>query len=146
MVIQERLDTESEGHPSPPLRWGSSGVGAIVDAFLSPLPPNQTLGIENKDALMPDCGVHYLWFAFVCFLIRSPPPPPNQTLSWVLFATNSLLANIFLHQAGIQCTPGQTGFHLARVDNSWGVNTQSLHEHTVITPSAVEPVMGSSCL
>ena len=24
---------------------------------------------------MPDCGVHYLWFAFVCFLIRSPPPP-----------------------------------------------------------------------
>ena len=26
---------------------------------------------------MPDCGVHYLWFAFVCFLIRSPPPPPQ---------------------------------------------------------------------
>ena len=26
------------------------------------------------DALMPDCGVHYLWFAFVCFLIRSHPP------------------------------------------------------------------------
>ena len=25
---------------------------------------------------MPDCGVHYLWFAFVCFVIRSPPPPP----------------------------------------------------------------------
>ena len=25
-------------------------------------------------ALMPDCGVHYLWFAFVCFLIRSHPP------------------------------------------------------------------------
>ena len=24
--------------------------------------------------LMPDCGVHYLWFAFVCFLIRSHPP------------------------------------------------------------------------
>ena len=24
---------------------------------------------------MPDCGVHYLWFAFVCILIRSPPPP-----------------------------------------------------------------------
>ena len=33
-------------------------------------PPPQ----ENKDALMPDCGVHYLWFAFVCFLIRSHPP------------------------------------------------------------------------
>ena len=31
---------------------------------------------------MPDCGVHYLWFAFVCFLIRSPPPlnaPPKGT-------------------------------------------------------------------
>ena len=26
---------------------------------------------------MPDCGVHYLWFAFVCFLIRSHPPPPR---------------------------------------------------------------------
>ena len=26
---------------------------------------------------MPDCEVHYLWFAFVCFLIRSPPPPPS---------------------------------------------------------------------
>ena len=26
---------------------------------------------------MPDCGVHYLWFAFVCFLIRSHPPPPH---------------------------------------------------------------------
>ena len=21
-----------------------------------------------------DCGVHYLWFAFVCFLIGSHPP------------------------------------------------------------------------
>ena len=30
---------------------------------------------------MPDCGVHYLWFAFVCFLIRSPPPPPSLSLS-----------------------------------------------------------------
>ena len=26
---------------------------------------------------MPDCGVHCLWFAFVCFLIRSHPPPPS---------------------------------------------------------------------
>ena len=24
---------------------------------------------------MPDCGVHCLWFAFVCFLIRSHTPP-----------------------------------------------------------------------
>ena len=32
---------------------------------------------------MPDCGVHYLWFAFVCFLIRSHPPktqPPPPFL------------------------------------------------------------------
>ena len=28
---------------------------------------------------MPDCGVHYLWFAFVCFLIRPPPPPHTHT-------------------------------------------------------------------
>ena len=26
---------------------------------------------------MPDCGVHYLWFACL-FLIRSPPPPPQR--------------------------------------------------------------------
>ena len=32
-----------------------------------------TFGIENKDALMRGCGVHYLWFAFVCFLIRPYP-------------------------------------------------------------------------
>ena len=33
---------------------------------------------------MPDCGVHYLWFAFVCFLIRSPPPPltPVTVVRW----------------------------------------------------------------
>ena len=42
---------------------------------IAPPPPTK---IENRDALMPDCGVHYLWFAFVCFLIRSPPPPPRK--------------------------------------------------------------------
>ena len=33
---------------------------------------------------MPDCGVHYLWFAFVCFLIRSHPLPPwvGQGVGW----------------------------------------------------------------
>ena len=30
---------------------------------------------HRQDALMPECGVHYLWFAFVCFLIRSHTPP-----------------------------------------------------------------------
>ena len=34
-------------------------------------------GIKNEDAFMPDCGVHYLWFAFVCFLIRSHTPPAS---------------------------------------------------------------------
>ena len=29
---------------------------------------------------MPDCVVHYLWFAFVCFLIRSHPP--NTQIGW----------------------------------------------------------------
>ena len=30
---------------------------------------------------MPDCGVHCLWFALVCFLIRSSPPPLPRILS-----------------------------------------------------------------
>ena len=39
---------------------------------------------------MPDCGVHYLWFAFVCFLIRSPPPlePPFPLQVWNCTFTN----------------------------------------------------------
>ena len=32
---------------------------------------------------MPDCGVHYLWFAFVCFLIRSHPPAQEGLAQWV---------------------------------------------------------------
>ena len=50
-------------------------------------------GIEDKDAFMPDCGVHCLWFAIFAALsvslffqsisfnlIRSPPPPaPSHT-------------------------------------------------------------------
>ena len=50
--------------------------GAVV-CCVGPPPPvvrRTRFGIENKDALMPDSGVHYLWFAFVCFLIRSHPP------------------------------------------------------------------------
>ena len=45
----------------------------LFDFFYDPPPPPR--------ALMPDCGVHYLWFAFVCFLIRSPHPPPPEALS-----------------------------------------------------------------
>ena len=33
---------------------------------------------QESSPLMPDCGVHYLWFAFVYFLIRSPPPPCTE--------------------------------------------------------------------
>ena len=37
---------------------------------------------------MPDCGVHYLWFAFVCILIRSPPP---QQEVWAATTTMTLV-------------------------------------------------------
>ena len=37
---------------------------------------------------MPDCGVHYLWFAFVCFLM-SPPPPPTHA-QWCLYLINDV--------------------------------------------------------
>ena len=58
-------------------------VGVSTDPT-PPTPPPCVLGltrfgIENKDALMPDCGVHCLWFAFVCFLIRSHTPPAAFT-------------------------------------------------------------------
>ena len=43
-------------------------MGDRFESFLLPPPP---------PCPMPDCGVHYLWFAFVCFLIRSHPPPPR---------------------------------------------------------------------
>ena len=36
-------------------------------------------GIETKHALLPDCGVHCLWFAYVCFLARFHPPLPPLT-------------------------------------------------------------------
>ena len=39
-------------------------TGGLGSPFSDPPPPKS----------MPDCGVHYLWFAFVCFLIRSHPP------------------------------------------------------------------------
>ena len=48
-------------------------------------PPFYTLTpLENKNAFVPDCGVHYLWFAFVCFLIRSPPllQPSSIHTAW----------------------------------------------------------------
>ena len=52
---------EKHGPWSPP----PGGVGLGNGLQGPPTPPN---------TFMPDCGVHYLWFAFVCFLIRSHPP------------------------------------------------------------------------
>ena len=37
-----------------------------------------THGVPPPPPPKKDYGVHYLWFAFVCFLIRSYPPPPND--------------------------------------------------------------------
>ena len=37
---------------------------------------------------MSDCGLHYLWFAFVCFLIRSPPPPFTKSDGPAHWASN----------------------------------------------------------
>ena len=55
----------------------------IQNPALTPPPPPKGLtgfGIENTDALVPDGGVHCLWFAFVRFLIGPhPPPPPPPT-------------------------------------------------------------------
>ena len=41
-------------------------------------PQEEWGGIPPPGTPVPDCGVHYLWFAFVCFSIRShsPPGPP----------------------------------------------------------------------
>ena len=60
------------GYALPP---GPCPPATRVPGACPPPPPQlHRFGIENTDALMPGCGVHYLWFAFVCFLIRSHPP------------------------------------------------------------------------
>ena len=47
---------------------------------------------------MPDCGVHYLWFAFVCFLIRSHPPHPRpQAYHFALQSPDGSLLRIAAH-------------------------------------------------
>ena len=47
---------------------GNMGTDAELRSCGAPPPP------PPPPMFMPDCGVHYLWFAFVCFLIRSHPP------------------------------------------------------------------------
>ena len=51
------------GRPPPPHR-DAHGQHLDVTCHSAPPPPQSPT----------DCGVHYLWFAFVCFLIRSHPP------------------------------------------------------------------------
>ena len=55
-----------------------------------PLPCALVSGAPPKDAL--HCGVHYLWFAFVCFLIRSHPPPPLHCLNKHLTLRRTLMS------------------------------------------------------
>ena len=69
--------TQNEHHSNHQRRRTPNTLSATSPP---PPPPPSMFGIENKDALMPDCGVHYLWFAFVCFLIRSHPPPSMRCL------------------------------------------------------------------
>ena len=76
--LQEKMGTASCGEeeagdcPGPRketglhVTQGSWEMGSQVP----PLPP--------RNPLMPDCGVHYLWSAFVCFSISPPPPPPRD--------------------------------------------------------------------
>ena len=59
--FQQRKGLKCIDHSPKPLCMPNA-VLLIARVF----PPSCRL-IENKDALMPDCGVHYLWFAFVCF-------------------------------------------------------------------------------
>ena len=47
---------------------GQANIRTADNRGRSPPPPPDCV---------PDCGVHYLWFAFVCFLIRSHIPPPR---------------------------------------------------------------------
>ena len=50
------------------LMWVGGWVGWWVGQAEEPrLPFRPPPPGNGKDALMPDCGVHYLWFAFVCF-------------------------------------------------------------------------------
>ena len=52
----------------------SAGLLPCMSVFLFFNPLNSMRSQPPLPPIAPDCGVHYLWFAFVCFLIRSHPP------------------------------------------------------------------------
>ena len=80
--------------PEPPRAAAAEGLAATLTAaaanggqarvahkglvdFLVCLPAAHPPGLRLKVVSPPPPRpVHYLWFAFVCFLIRSPPPAP----------------------------------------------------------------------
>ena len=81
MVTQETVCTSFEvlsskssanTSPPPPPRSIRMAVHRRRRRGASPLPA------PPPPKTMPDCGVHYLWFAFVCFLIRSHPPQKRK--------------------------------------------------------------------
>ena len=68
---------------------------------------------------MPYCGVHYLWFAFVCFFMRSRPHPPTPARK-----INSLPA---LHKCAV------------RSPCASGIGPSSLRMGAVAAPLLVRP-------
>ena len=50
-------------------------------ALCQPPPPHWAME-RTKMHLCRHCGVHDLWFALVCFTIRSPPPPRSKGALW----------------------------------------------------------------
>ena len=73
--VREDHDTPPPSPPNPPGLATSASQNQCTDADLS------MCGVARKGFCQifapPPPEEHYLWFAFVCFLIRSPPPPPE---------------------------------------------------------------------
>ena len=79
-------------------------------------------GIENEDALLPYCGVHYLWFAFVCFLNYLTPLSPKMRKHSGIQESDG---DPMLRQNRISAPPICT-----RCLGSWGLGTASLPKPT----------------
>ena len=65
--------------PDKTVEWGATVTGTEeVNCFTNSTALEHFPGNSRPMPTTPpppSCGVHYLWFAFVCFLIRSHPPP-----------------------------------------------------------------------